>query len=511
MGKITRYEICDADGVIIAIHVREDNDDRSKKMWWELPDGTPRLNGIQVDRLPLFGSQLVRTWPKEAPVFISEGEKVASILCAKGYLALGTVCGASTVPWPGAFERLNGRDVILCPDNDESGERHMRGVAAQLERANSVRWLHWGDQPGDDLADFFARGGTEEQLDQLAADAPLLTDLGDPEKPPRTAAWLYEHGPEPTKGHVEGEAFSEKAVVLVVGRGGSGKTTLADAMSVAHARGDKLGYLKFSKGRALCISGEMSEHAKRRRLRRQFTLDELRALDDAFMIRCRPYPRLDFFAEPERSSLRLRRWIEKQEATIVFLDALVDIHTGDENSNRDMSRVFTCIRDEVAEPTGACVAILHHAGWPFEGSRVPRPRGASSMRDVCEDVLVIDQSKPDGPRRVVWDKNRWETLAPFGFTITKDEESGLLRLDVFAVADKNEKSSERRRQDKLGDIGEKVLHLLQKHGPLKTAELRERVGCRNEDLLCALEGLENQGAVRWKPGPKKARLWEATR
>lgn len=326
-----------------------------------------------------------------------------------------------------------------------------------------------------------------------------------------TAADLYEHGPEPTKGFVEGEAFSEQSVTLIVGMGGAGKTMLAAAMGAAHVHGAKLGPLQFSKGRVLYVSKEMSEAAMRRRLRRQFTLGEVQALGDAFEFRCRPEG-LDLYGDPERAAAILREFIEQQKATLAFLDALSDCHSGDENSNREMGLVFRTLRDKVAEPTGACVVPLHHAGWPVDG-RTPRPRGASVMRDISEDLLIIDQPKKDGPRRVTWDKTRWEPLARFGYAMRKDEESGLVRLEVFPWSEKDgsssSSSSERREQDRILKIAEEALALLKKHGRLKKGDLRERIECRNEDLGTALGALENQRAARWVEDESKKRVWEA--
>jgi len=73
-GKITRYEIRDASGNLIAVHIREDFAE-GKKVRWELPDGTPNLCGIKTSDLPLYGVEHLRSAPAESPVVVCEGER----------------------------------------------------------------------------------------------------------------------------------------------------------------------------------------------------------------------------------------------------------------------------------------------------------------------------------------------------------------------------------------------------------------------------------------------------
>src|SRR5204862_4942148 len=65
-----------------------------------------------------------------------------------------------------------GRGVIQWPDNDEPGYAHMQRIAAELaELKATVRWLIWPEAPEHgDAADFFARGGTVDDLGTLVTE-----------------------------------------------------------------------------------------------------------------------------------------------------------------------------------------------------------------------------------------------------------------------------------------------------------------------------------------------------
>lgn len=174
---VTRYELRDADGVLIAYHPREDFADGDKSCWYELPGGRKGLDGLRTETLPLFGTERLRDHPGEE-VIIAEGEKAAAALQAAGALALGTATGANGTPADTALAVLRGHPVILWPDNDDVGRSHMARVAAALDRLRiPYRLLAWpGAREKEDAADFLAREGADALPALLAsATAPAPT------------------------------------------------------------------------------------------------------------------------------------------------------------------------------------------------------------------------------------------------------------------------------------------------------------------------------------------------
>src|SRR5262249_53987031 len=90
----TAYPIVDRAGAAVAVHVRIDGPGGGKRLYWQLPDGTPGLGGAPLSGLPLYGLPKLATSNPGEPAYLCEGEKAADALSAVGLLALGTVTGA---------------------------------------------------------------------------------------------------------------------------------------------------------------------------------------------------------------------------------------------------------------------------------------------------------------------------------------------------------------------------------------------------------------------------------
>jgi hypothetical protein len=171
-SRTTPYDLFNAKGELVALHVRTDHADGSKRFKWTRPDGSPGLGGIPLADLPLYGSERLAGQLTDI-VLVVEGEKAADALISRGILAVGTVTGANASPGAAALEPLRGREVVFWPDHDEVGRKHMNRIGEKLAGvAASVRVLSWGERKGDDAHDFFARGGSTEQLDRMLEEAP---------------------------------------------------------------------------------------------------------------------------------------------------------------------------------------------------------------------------------------------------------------------------------------------------------------------------------------------------
>lgn len=131
--KETIYDIVDTECRLVAQHVRRDFSDDTKEYWWKR-DGQYNLGEMKVEDVPLFGMKGLAEAAPGADVIITEGEKAAASLIARGFLALGTVTGASGCPSQSVFEPLIGSQrVYLWPDNDDVGLAHMQKVARHLQ------------------------------------------------------------------------------------------------------------------------------------------------------------------------------------------------------------------------------------------------------------------------------------------------------------------------------------------------------------------------------------------
>ncbi|MGH7759655.1 MAG: hypothetical protein ACREN7_10120, partial [Candidatus Dormibacteria bacterium] len=175
------YLIKRPDGELVAIHRRFDSPGGPKFFAWFQPGGgVSGLNGLPAAELPLYRGETLADLIIQAPVTVVEGEKAADHLaaCLDGAQVgvLATVGGAATVPTDGVLAALADRRVVLWPDNDEPGQRHMDQVAAGLQRvgAAEVKFASWPDAPErGDAADYVAEHSRGELLELLKAARPV--------------------------------------------------------------------------------------------------------------------------------------------------------------------------------------------------------------------------------------------------------------------------------------------------------------------------------------------------
>ncbi len=191
---------------------------------------------------------------------------------------------------PSYSHHLRGRPVVILPDNDKTGEDHAQDIARKLTGiAASVCIVRLpGLPPKGDVSDWLAAGGTAEELERLATEAPENAKE-EPPKPPPPAdipdeplpgladllsidAWTTRPMPPPDR--LLGDLVTTTTRVFLVGRTGLGKTLVGLGMALGMATGD--GFMHWRAGRTarvLYLDGEMPGELIRQRaidaLRRQ--------------------------------------------------------------------------------------------------------------------------------------------------------------------------------------------------------------------------------------------------
>jgi putative DNA primase/helicase len=124
---------------------------------------------ILVYRLPEVAEAIANGYP----VLVVEGEGKADLLWSWGVPA--TCCAQGAERWqPEHSNYLRDADVVLLPDNDTPGFKHVAKIGAMLSGvAKRVRVLLLPDLPAKgDVKDWADAGGTREILDSLIEQAP---------------------------------------------------------------------------------------------------------------------------------------------------------------------------------------------------------------------------------------------------------------------------------------------------------------------------------------------------
>jgi hypothetical protein len=165
------YDYVDEGGNLLHQTVRYDPKDFSQRRPGGREGWIWNLDGVRLVlyRLP----ELIEAVSLGRVVLIVEGEKDVDALHGIGVIATCNPMGANK--WRDSYnDALRGADVILVPDADEAGWKHVGAVGQALQGiAASLRLLVL--PKAKDVSDWIAAGGTREQLDALIEAAPPWT------------------------------------------------------------------------------------------------------------------------------------------------------------------------------------------------------------------------------------------------------------------------------------------------------------------------------------------------
>lgn len=197
--------------------------------------------------LPLYWPKIASRNPDQ--IILVEGEKCADHLTGLDYPATCGIGGAGAVGQLDAAV-LEGRKIVLWRDNDDPGLKWQKAMIALLTRhgcALSIVQIPEDRESGWDCAD-----ATETEIAELIGHA---VPAGDPEGSQFEFKGLTEMKPRPVNWLVPGW-IPRRALTLVAGQPGEGKTTLALSLAAATTLGGKWGGHKVEKGKVIIYSGE---------------------------------------------------------------------------------------------------------------------------------------------------------------------------------------------------------------------------------------------------------------
>jgi hypothetical protein len=185
LSVVERQEFLNPDGTFVLKDGKHEKTFRRKRPdpdhageWIWNSAGVP----IVSYRLP----QVTEAVANQRPILIVEGEAKADLLWSWNVVA--TCCAGGAGKWKAAHsEFLPGADVVLVPDADDAGAKHIQQVGAALNGiAKRIRVLMLPNlPPKGDIVDWVKAGGMREALDGLIERAPdwqpLKTETSDDE------------------------------------------------------------------------------------------------------------------------------------------------------------------------------------------------------------------------------------------------------------------------------------------------------------------------------------------
>ena len=304
----------------------------------------------------------------EKPIFIVEGEKDVDRLGQIGFLATCNSGGAGN--WNKALnEYFIDRDIVIIPDCDEAGEKHLKTVASNLQGiARAIKVLRLPIKDKEDISDWLDGGGNATQLTNLAKQAELLTE--NVEAPAPFKSWVVMSALTiPPRDFIYGNHFIRKFVSITASQGGLGKSTAILTECIAMATGrDLLGVQPKAKSKCVYYNAEDPMDEIQRRVIAccvHFGIDQNELVDQLFIASGRDSDLL--LAEgyegliKEDTFDKLESFCTEYSIDVLALDPLANMTSGSGETNeifREISRRLSMLADKVGK--GLSIHLVHH-------------------------------------------------------------------------------------------------------------------------------------------------------
>lgn len=353
-------------------------------------------------------------------LFWPEGEKDTEN-CARRGLAAFSFGGGEGIP-AGAEEYARGRHLVILADNDHAGIKHAEKKAVLAAGiAASVRIVQLPDLAlGQDVSDWFDRGGTPERLREIVTTAPLVEEIKlDLDQQPNASAdglikahttalkataysWI---DPEtlPKRDFVYGRHLIRKFVSATVAPGGVGKSSLITTEVLAMVSGISLLDIQPS-GRCRVwlwnLEDPRDEIARHIQATAKYFRLKPSDIDGHLFVDSGRDQRLVTAVMTKDGVMILQPVIDNlvaeiiaREIDVLIVDPFVSSHEASENDNGAMDAIVKAW-GRVAQLGNCAIELVHHARKNTSGDSeitVESSRGGKALTDGCRSVRVLNR------------------------------------------------------------------------------------------------------------------------
>ena len=382
-----------------------------------------KMDGVQL--LPYRLPQLREAIKSKQPILLVEGEKDVHSAEKLGFAATTFPRGAKSSGGEKVIDEcatwFDGADLLLCPDNDESGKPWMQMIGKRLQaKAERIRWL---ELPGmghkEDLSDWIEKGGSSAKLKGLVNNALDFVVEPEPEPPkPKRDFYLEPWSAlKPTKPDWLVKGILERnTLAAVIGESGSGKSFIVIDIACCIATGTPWHGRDVQQGPVVYLAGEGRSGLIRRI---GAWAHHHNANPETLMLSSRAIDLGDNRDHLPKVSAAIREM--STPPALIVIDTLARHSTAAEASNEEMSRFINNL-DALKDEFNATVAIIHHVGKDAEkGARGPSAFKAALDHELLavKAASITSQSSPNrGFINLTCTKSKdAEPFAPIGFKL----------------------------------------------------------------------------------------------
>lgn len=433
------------------------------------PDGTPQsktyrpwcFKTVEGNQKWMMGAPVLRPLYRlpeivhAATVVLVEGEKCAEELAKIGIEATTAMQGAEAPVEKTDWSPLNGKTVVVWPDNDAPGIAYAKRVVERLLAIGcKVRLVAPPQGSADkwDAADCIAEGGDPRAL----IDAAALVDASPTPRIKLLDIDQFESLRPPTW-RIK-DILPEQGLTILWGRSGDLKSFVGVDIGLCVATGAPWHGHEVKKGLVVYIAAEGSTGLAKRAL-------------GWWRTRGKDHPKPYFKLIPHSLALTgddfqpLLDAVTPLKPALIIVDTLArTFGTGDENKQADMSAYVTAA-DRLREATGANILVIHHSGVHED----KRERGSNVLRGAADTVIKVSRkgdklslinNAPEGKQK---DAEEFATIRlrtqKIAYTHNETEHSTLiLNLDDQVTPDENQE--DKPKSSKLGRVEQVVLNAL---------------------------------------------------
>jgi RecA-family ATPase len=466
---------------------------------WSWLPGVPDLR-------PLYNLPGIAT---ASTVILCEGEKTAQALIDCGIAATTAMQGAEAPIEKTDWSPLNGKTVIVWPDNDAPGFKYGTAVAARLVALGcTVRVV---PVPQDAPLKWDAADAVSEGRDVRALiDAAVAHTKA--EKPRIRILDIDELEDLPPPDWLIDQLVPRGGLCVLWGRSGDMKSWLANDLCMRVATGTPWFGREAKQGLVLYVAAEGAfGFGSRVRAWRRFRGEGLQKPQFKLI----PHS-VAITSEDLEHLTNAILALASQEAmpSLIVLDTLArTFGVGDENKQADMN-AYVAAADKLRDATGATVLIVHHSGVG-DGQR---ERGSSVLRGAADamlkvtrdgDKLTVINRSPEGKQK---DAEEAEDIClrvqKVAYEHAGAEHTTLLLMEDDDPLPAIEPGEQAIAEPKFGKVEQAVLDALERaKEPLGLNRILAMSGQKKNSVVIALRSLvEKQAVERAQDGPD-ASVW----
>ena len=180
---------------------------------------------------------------------------------------------------------------------------------------------------------------------------------------------------------------------------------------------------------------------------------------------------------------RLQTTLEQLKPRLLLLDPLVRLHTGDENSSADISKLLGFLRT-LQRTYDTAVVLVHHASKKHRAQPGQALRGSSDLHAFGDSNLYLARNKTQ--LTLTFEHRSAKAPDPMTLELISSPEGTDTHLAVCSLPV----------PDRSADLSERVLLVLQNTAcPLSRKNLRETLKVNNQRLGETLQALQKQGVA----------------